>query len=231
MESWRRTELDPDVQSCRKNQEVNFAKCHSGPLWTRALLALLFCPAHTQRIRIRVLVTFLCIIIGKLSHHANQRRQNTCMIHHMERISKLPKNHLYFSHLFLGSLMIKIPFAELEICSKTPLALRERRSLDWKIKLTWCMADVISFKADLALVGQWGDWCWRGDRDSWETWGRCLEELGKQQPRFMLDKTAEAKSWSGHGFRGWDSPEFLEGLVPVFFFHTQRVWILDQFYQ
>lgn len=41
----------------------------------------------------------------------------------------------YFSHLFLGSLMIKIPLAELEICSKTPLTLRERRSLDWKIKL------------------------------------------------------------------------------------------------
>lgn len=59
-------------------------------------------------------------------------------------------------------------------------------------------------------------WCWRGD--SWETWGSYLEELGKQQPGFMLDKMAEAKLWSGHRFRGWDSPEFLEGLVPVFFF-------------
>ena len=61
----------------------------------------------------------------------------------------------YFSHLFLDSLMIKIPFAELEISLKTLLALRERRSLYRKIKLTWCMAD-ISFTANLALVGQWG---------------------------------------------------------------------------
>ena len=61
----------------------------------------------------------------------------------------------YFSLFFLGSL-IKIPFAELEISLKTLLALRERRSLDWKIKLTWRMADIISFKADLALVEQWG---------------------------------------------------------------------------
>lgn len=128
----------------------------------------------------------------------------------------------YFSHLFLDSLMIKIPFAELEISLKT-LSFKEEEVLIQKNQTNMMHGWYYIFQSRFGFGGA-VRWCWRGD--SWETWGRYLEELGKQQPGYMLDKMAEAKLWSGHRFRGWDSPEFLEGLLPVFFFHTWRVWIL-----